>query len=129
MNNEPLKITAPAIPGSSGIIPSLEVTGPAFFVRRQGMPGSATERIWPTNRGYLSLAQLGEAVGIKRGALQSRIQKYGCDYAGLLDPVPARRRPGSSDNQVVTKKKREPLRREPHTIPIGTWERQMLGRI
>jgi hypothetical protein len=108
----------------------LKITGLSFIAKRSGLEGAPQIRLWPTNRGPMSVDQMARSKNIKVETLWSRIRKHGHDFSGLLDDVDTRRKPRKEAPAATPRKKPgpqpKPLRREPTSITIGSWERQQL---
>jgi len=80
----------------------------------------------------MSVFQLARSKNIKVETLWSRIRNHGHDFSGLLDDVNTKRQPRPQLVGEVSGERKKPgpqprpPRREPETIPIGSWERQQL---
>lgn len=112
----------------------LKITGPSFLGKRQAAAGPLTVRLWPTNRGVMSLVQVSRSSGIKLSTLTARIRVDEPDCPGLLDAdrrgknmTPERRRKCKPTKPLAEKKTVHPGRRSIESIPIGTWEMQYLA--
>jgi len=97
----------------------LEIIGMSFLGAPSGVKGEVRLRLWPTNKGLMTLRDLSVAMGVNRTTLYDRIAAHGHDYIDLLAP--------RQETKIGFRIKGTP-RRDPESIKIGSWELQQLRK-